>query len=404
MTRIGSLCTGYGGLDHAAQTVLGGDLAWVCDPDPGAATLLAHRYPHIPNHHDLTVIDWTTAEAVDVLTAGWPCQPFSLAGRRKGAADERAIWPHIARAVRDLRPRHVVLENVAAVVASGELARALGDLAALGYDAAWRCLRAADVGAPHRRERLFIIAAPDPGGGQLQRRRIGGELAGPPGPGAGEGAQRERDRDPPRDGGPAATDPGGEARALGTGLRAARAGDIRRGRPDDHGVADAAPDPDRAGRRAGRGMGGGAGTAALGDRRGEAAPDPDGRGLPELEELDAEQRGRDETSAHGDDALRRRLGGTDVDWAAYTGAIRRWEHILGRPAPAPTVLGRRGGHQLAPRFVEWLMGLPDGWVTDVPGLSRNQMLKLLGNGVVPQQAAAALTHLLGLLLADRAAV
>lgn len=385
MTRIGSLCTGYGGLDHAAQTVLGGDLAWVCDPDPGAATLLAHRYPHIPNHHDLTAIaDWTTVEPVDVLTAGWPCQPFSLAGRRKGAADERAIWPHIARAVRDLRPRHVILENVAAVVASGELARALGDLAALGYDAAWRCLRAADVGAPHRRERLFIVAT---------------------------------------------ADPGSEARALGTGLRAARAGDIRWRRPDDHGMADAAADPDRAGRRPGRGMGRGAGTTTLGDRRraaatdaqgdrrGEGRPEPAGLvgrsdapvgGAPPAADPDGDGRqGRPERDGRADPGAcpprRDDPDGRVLGWGSYEPAVRRWEHTLGRAAPAPTVLGRRGGHQLAPRFVEWLMGLPDGWVTDVPGLSRNQMLKLLGNGVVPQQAATALTHLLGL-LADRAAV
>lgn len=80
----------------------------------------------------------------------------------------------------------------------------------------------------------------------------------------------------------------------------------------------------------------------------------------------------------------------------YASAIARWEAVLGRPAPAPTEpTGKRGAHRLSPRFVEWLMGLPDGWVTKTD-TSRNEQLKALGNGVVPQQAAAAVRHLLGI--------
>ena len=81
-------------------------------------------------------------------------------------------------------------------------------------------------------------------------------------------------------------------------------------------------------------------------------------------------------------------------WGNYGPAVRRWELILGRPAPTPTQTGTRGGRQLSPLFVEWLMGLPVGWVTAVPGLSRNEQIKLLGNGVVPQQCAAAIRGLL----------
>lgn len=77
-------------------------------------------------------------------------------------------------------------------------------------------------------------------------------------------------------------------------------------------------------------------------------------------------------------------------WGDYGPAVARWELILGRLAPAPTQTGKRGGRQLSPLFVEFLMGLPAGWVTAVPGLSRNEQLKLLGNGVVPQQCAAAI--------------
>ena len=89
---------------------------------------------------------------------------------------------------------------------------------------------------------------------------------------------------------------------------------------------------------------------------------------------------------------------TLTDWGAYTPAIRRWE-ALTRPAPPPTQPSHKGTPQLSPAFVEWLMGLPAGWVTDVPGLTRNQQLKALGNGVVPQQAAAVLR-----LMLDRAEV
>lgn len=77
------------------------------------------------------------------------------------------------------------------------------------------------------------------------------------------------------------------------------------------------------------------------------------------------------------------------DWGRYAAAIARWEAVL-RPAPPPTVLSSRGNHRLSPAFVEWMMGLPVGWVTDVPGIAHDEALKALGNGVVPQQAAAAL--------------
>jgi DNA (cytosine-5)-methyltransferase 1 len=84
-------------------------------------------------------------------------------------------------------------------------------------------------------------------------------------------------------------------------------------------------------------------------------------------------------------------------WGDYADAIARWEMILGRPAPAPTMTSSKGNPQLSPVFVEWMMGLPAGWVTDTPGITRNEALKALGNGVVPQQAEAALRHLLNAL-------
>ncbi|MFF7250453.1 hypothetical protein ACFZBU_42050 [Embleya sp. NPDC008237] len=83
----------------------------------------------------------------------------------------------------------------------------------------------------------------------------------------------------------------------------------------------------------------------------------------------------------------------DHDWGRYETAIRHWEHTLGRPAPAPTRLGPRGTPQLTPEFVEWCMGVDDGWVTDVPDIGRVAQIRILGNGVVHQQARLALHRL-----------
>lgn len=163
MARIGSMCTGYGGLDHAAQHILGGELAWVADPDPGASAILAHHHPHVPNHGDIRTADWAAAEPVDVLTAGFPCQPVSSAGRHAGTADERWLFDDICTAVGRMvaPPRLLVFENVLGMLTAQHgdaMARVVQGLATLGYLGSWRTLRASDVGAPHRRERIFIVA------------------------------------------------------------------------------------------------------------------------------------------------------------------------------------------------------------------------------------------------------
>ena len=119
------------------QSVLGGELAWVADNDPGASKILAHHYPDVPNLGDITTINWATVwPGRHPPAAGYPCQPFSDAGPRKGTDDERWIWPHFVPAIRVLRPRLVVLENVRGHLGRGFDA-VLGDLAALGFDAEW---------------------------------------------------------------------------------------------------------------------------------------------------------------------------------------------------------------------------------------------------------------------------
>lgn len=312
VVRIGSLCSGYGGLDTAVQSVLGGELVWVADPDPGAAKILDRHHPDVPNLGDITTVDWSTVEPVDILTAGFPCQDISNAGQRAGIEGTRSgIWAHVVEAVRVVRPGLVFLENVAALTSRG-LDRVAADLAEIGFVGSWRCVRASDVGAPHRRERIFILAWPS----AADPAHLGHERAG--------------------------------------GARVGRSGSAHRG----HAVADTARD----GRHEGR-------------------PEPAGL-----------------------------IGGSDVavsgrpDWGSYEPAIRRWERAVGRVAPVPTEPGRTGQPRLSPRFVEWLMGLPEGHVTDPAiGLTRNQQLKALGNGVVPQQGAHALRLLLERAVASVAA-
>lgn len=96
-------------------------------------------------------------------------------------------------------------------------------------------------------------------------------------------------------------------------------------------------------------------------------------------------------------------GNQATSWGDYAAAIARWESVLGQPAPAPTMTSAKGNPQLSPAFTEWMMGLPHGWITDVPGVTRNEALKLCGNGVVPQQAAHAIRFLLGHLSSEVAA-
>ena len=166
--KIGSLCTGYGGLDLAAEQYFNAQTVWACDIDKYASIVIQERF-NVPNYKDLTTVDWSTVEPIDILTAGYPCQPFSHAGERKGTDDKRHIWPHIKRAISELRPKYVVLENVRGHLTLG-FDRVLGDLTEIGYDAKWSLVSAAEVGAPHKRERLFVIAYPNSNACEESRR------------------------------------------------------------------------------------------------------------------------------------------------------------------------------------------------------------------------------------------
>lgn len=353
--RIGSLFSGYGGLDLAFEHVFGGRTVWFSELNPAPARVFAHHWPGVPNLGDITQIDWRQAEPVDVLCGGFPCQDVSTVGKRAGLAPgtRSGLWAQMATAIDVLQPEWVVAENVRGLLSAtarrpepkddpdesnplsaalefatpaersalramepdpwnlGDtsarplraLGAVLGDLADLRYDARWLGLPASHVGAPHTRFRIFILARrtlPHPA--RLGRRPWRGD------PGTGPSPTRH-DR-------PLASDhrPGAERTPILAGQ--------------------------------------GAGRAVAADRA----------------------------------AVRR--------WGHYAGAIRRWEYFTGRTAPSPALLNDGGQPRPAPRFVEWLMGLPDGWVTDPDlELTGSEQLTALGNGVLPRQAIRALDAL-----------
>jgi len=106
---------------------------------------------------------------VDIVTGGFPCQPWSVAGKRKGSADERNLWPDTVRVIREVAPRWCLLENVPGLLYHDYIRRIFADLAESGYRVRWDCISAAAVGAPHRRDRLWIVAISDTGSSRGSR-------------------------------------------------------------------------------------------------------------------------------------------------------------------------------------------------------------------------------------------
>lgn len=159
--KVGALCAGYGGLEMGVTTVFpDAHLAWVFEKDAAASKVLERRFPGVPNYGDLMEADWFTLERVDIITAGFPCQDISNAGKREGIKGERSgLWFDIARGIGLLRPRYAFLENVGALRNRG-LGAVLSTLHEIGYDAKWTTLRASEVGAAHHRERWFCLATP----------------------------------------------------------------------------------------------------------------------------------------------------------------------------------------------------------------------------------------------------
>lgn len=366
MTTIGSLFTGYGGLDMGVAMALDPDarVAWTSDVEPGPCRLAEVRWPDTPNLGDITQINWADVEPVDIICGGSPCQDLSLAGKRAGMATgtRSGLWESMAAAIETIRPRLVVWENVQGALSARAYSpveseptmlgtrtnepalraagRVAGDLASLGYSTAWSVVRASDAGAPHQRARFFLIGHPH--GQPWDMRR-------PTTPRQTQGRRPQRE-------------------------------------PTGPGVSALMPTPTASDHKAGRHQ---EGTGHSLTQAVQLLPTPkagDGiMGLPRTSGRPPEK------STH----LATRLEYTD--FGDYAPAIARWEQVTGRAAPPPSTPSRRAGGkpQLSARFVEWMMGLPDGHVTGPDlDLSRERQLRMLGNGVVPQQAALAVNTLI----------
>jgi DNA (cytosine-5)-methyltransferase 1 len=161
MLTVGSLFSGIGGFDLGLERA-GMRVVWQCESDDFCRRVLAEHWPDVPRFEDVRGLSSAAGTPqVDVLCGGFPCQGLSNAGLRLGLLDPRSgLWSEFARLVGDLRPRYVVVENVAGLLVRG-LGRVLGDLAALGYDAEWDCLPASAFGAHHERDRIWLVAYPN---------------------------------------------------------------------------------------------------------------------------------------------------------------------------------------------------------------------------------------------------
>lgn len=175
---IGSLFAGVGGIEQGLEAH-GNRTVFQVERDPYCLRILARHWPDVARHDDVTTfpawwqINKEAIGHVDIITAGFPCQPFSLAGKQLGTNDERWLWPATRDAVRAVGPEWVLLENVSALVRdSGAFGSVLADLHTLGFDAEWATLRASDFGAPHGRERVYVLAHATRVNGQ-PRRRVG---------------------------------------------------------------------------------------------------------------------------------------------------------------------------------------------------------------------------------------
>ncbi len=152
---VGSLFSGIGGFDLGLERA-GMKVVWQSEINPYACKVMEKHWPDVPNLGDITKI--TEAPQVDWICGGFPCQDISNAGKRAGITGSRSgLWGEMVRTVRLVRPLHVLVENVAALLARG-MGRVLGDLAESGYDSEWDCLPACSVGAPHIRDRVFICS------------------------------------------------------------------------------------------------------------------------------------------------------------------------------------------------------------------------------------------------------
>jgi DNA (cytosine-5)-methyltransferase 1 len=163
--KFGSLFSGIGGMDLGLERA-GMECLWQVEIDEFCRKVLAKHWPNVARFNDVRECGKHNLEQVELIAGGFPCQDVSLAGPGAGLSGERSgLWFQMFRIICELRPRYVLVENVAALLNRGA-GRVLADLASVGFNAEWEALRASSFGAPHRRERVFIVAYPNESNGQ----------------------------------------------------------------------------------------------------------------------------------------------------------------------------------------------------------------------------------------------
>lgn len=413
--RAGSLFSGYGGLDLAVEEVFDAELAWYSEFEEAPSKIMARHWPGIPNHGDVTQIDWSTVEPVDIISGGSPCQDVSAAGRRAGMTEgtRSNLWVAMREAIATIKPTYVVWENVrgahsaraysevesepgllgdtrgAYLRATG---RVLGDLADLGFDAEWRTISASSVGAPHKRERVFVLAWRR----DIATNPLRTTIREHPGGSPAEETRAAHGHRPRHPGGERPAEDRREAQRVAL-LPTPRASHADKGGPnqrDSKGHYDLPaierllPTPQ----------------ANLADNGGSQHPDKRRAGGHSVSIADVVEHllptpttGNHRSATahrHPDSTFEPGVTLGDIAhlnaWGEYSPSIERWERILGRPSPAPTVLSAKGKHRLSHYFTEFMQGLPLGWICDTPGVTPNESIRAAGNGVVTQQATAAL--------------
>ena len=348
---------GYGGLSTAIENVLGARTTAVAEIEPGPSRILAHHYPHAPNLGDVTLAEWSDTGEVHVIGGGSPCQNISLAGKRRGMlhGTRSGLWASMRDAIAYHRPEFVVWENVrAATTAKASsahdpngtlgnlraLGRVLGDLAELGYNAEWTLARASDVGACHQRARIFLLAW--------------------------DAMAR-----PVRDWADPSQQPFAWWNQTADAFK--MRGEIYRDKLPVSGALH---------------------NGALYRRAHKSVAPPR---APKL--LPTPTVGSTSPAAHGQISgdFRKRWDQALEAWGEYLpGIVHHAATLEMHDVPDPTMPGHREGsrRRLNPAFAEWMMGIPAGHVTNPAlGLTRQQQLTAIGNGVMTQQAQWALTEL-----------
>ncbi len=154
--KVGSLFSGIGGFDLGLERA-GMEIVWQVEIDPFCNKVLAKHWPEVKRYGDIRDVGKHNLEPVDLICGGFPCQPFSTAGKRRGKEDDRFLWPEMLRVISEVRPRWIIGENVAGII-NMELDNCISDLEREGYEVQTFVIPACAVGAPHRRDRVWIVA------------------------------------------------------------------------------------------------------------------------------------------------------------------------------------------------------------------------------------------------------